>query len=76
MPPPTPRSRPPARREEPRRQRRNPWRWLLAALIVLLAGIAIALALSLPGSNRENISNGNVDDQVGDLIQYVRDHTE
>jgi eukaryotic-like serine/threonine-protein kinase len=74
--PPVERSRPPARREEPRRERRNPWRWLLAALILLLAGIAIALALSLPGSNRQDISNGNVDDQVRDLIEYVRDHTD
>jgi serine/threonine-protein kinase len=70
------RGRPPARREEPRRERRNPWRWLLAALIVLLAGIAIALALSLPGGNREDISGGSVDDQVRDLIHYVRDHTK
>jgi eukaryotic-like serine/threonine-protein kinase len=75
-PPPVRRSAPPARREEPRRDRRNPWRWLLAALIVLLAGIAIALALSLPGSAREDISRGNVNDQVQDLVQYVRDHTQ
>jgi serine/threonine-protein kinase len=76
LPPPARRAPPPARREAPRRQRRNPWRWLIAALIVLLAGVAIALALSLPGSNRENISNGSVDDQVRGLIHYVRDHTK
>jgi serine/threonine-protein kinase len=74
--PPARRPVPPARREEPRRERGNPWRWVLLALIVLLAGIAIALALSLPGSNRADISNGNVNDQVHELVQYVRDHTK
>jgi serine/threonine-protein kinase len=75
-PAPVRRSAPPARRQEPRRDRRNPWRWLLMALILLLAGIAIALALTLPGGNREQISRGNVNDQVHDLVQYVRDHTQ
>ncbi|MFL5780270.1 MAG: protein kinase domain-containing protein [Thermoleophilaceae bacterium] len=74
--PPVRRAAPPARRQEPRRDRRNPWRWVIAALIVLLAGIAIALALTLPGGNRQSISNGNVDDQVRDLIHYVRDHSK
>jgi serine/threonine-protein kinase len=74
--PPLRRPPPPARRDQAVRPRRNPWRWLLAALIMLLAGVAIALALSLPGGNREDISNGDVDSQVRDLIHYVRDHTQ
>jgi eukaryotic-like serine/threonine-protein kinase len=78
-----PRSAPPARRAvaaDPRaaepRERRSPLGWLLAALIVLLAGAAVALALSLGGGNREDISRDNVHDQVKDLIEYVNDHTK
>jgi hypothetical protein len=68
--------RPPAAERRPARRRTNPLRWIILALIVLLAGVLIALALTLGGGNRQDISNGNVDDQVRDLIQYVNDHTK
>jgi eukaryotic-like serine/threonine-protein kinase len=64
------------RRPEARRRKRSPLRAIIAALIVLLAGVAVALALSLGGSNKQDISDGTVNDQVRDLIQYVRDHTK
>jgi serine/threonine-protein kinase len=66
---------PVARRQEPRKQR-NPLRWILLALILILAGVAVALALTLPGGNREHISNDNVPAQVQDLQKYVRAHTK
>jgi serine/threonine-protein kinase len=59
---------------EPERKRRNPLRALVAALIVLLAGAAIALALGVDGSNRQSINNDNVRDQVDELVEYVREH--
>ena len=64
------------RRAAERRPRRSPLRWIILALIVLLAGIGVALALTLGNGNRETINRGNVDDQVRDLIHYVRDHTK
>jgi serine/threonine-protein kinase len=74
-PPPARRPLPADRYQEPVRERRNPWRWLLGAVIALLIGVAIALALSLGGGNKQDISRGSVNDQVHDLVQYVRDHT-
>ena len=65
----------PARRERPPRKR-NPLRAIVLAFIVLLAGAAIALALSLSSSNRQDINNGNVNDQVKGLIQYINKHTQ
>ena len=65
----------PARREQ-RQRKRNPLRAIVAALIVLLAGAAIALALSLSSSNKQDINNGNVHDQVRGLIQYINKHTQ
>ena len=65
----------PDRRERPPRKR-NPLRAIVLAFIVLLAGAAIALALSLSSSNREDINNGNVHDQVKGLIQYINKHTQ
>ena len=65
----------PPRRERPPRKR-NPLRAIVLALIVLLAGAAIALALSLSSGNRQDINNGNVHDQVKQLIQYVNKHTQ
>src|SRR5205807_3094453 len=59
----------------PRRKKRSPLAWLIAALILLLAGIAIALALSLPGANRQHIAHDNVPAQVNDLIKYIKAHT-
>jgi serine/threonine-protein kinase len=73
--PPVRRAAPVDRRAQPR-EKRNPLRWLIAALIVLLAGVAVALALSLSGGNKQDISRDNVHDQVQDLIQYVNDHTK
>jgi len=64
------------REPERQRRRRNPLRAIIAALIVLLAGVGVALALSLGGSNKQDINDGTVNDQVRDLIQYVRDHTK
>ena len=64
-----------ARREQ-RQRKRNPLRAIVAALIVLLAGAAIALALSLSSSNKQDINNGNVHDQVRGLIQYINKHTQ
>jgi serine/threonine-protein kinase len=69
------RTPPPARRDE-RRRRRNPLRAILAGLILLLAGAAVALALSLSSSNNQDINRGNVHDQVRELIQYVNKHTQ
>jgi hypothetical protein len=57
------------------RKRRNPLRALVVALIVLLAGAAIALALGIDGSNRQDINNDNVREQVDELVEYVREHT-
>jgi serine/threonine protein kinase len=74
-PQPARRPLPADRYQEPVRERRNPWRWVLGAVIALLIGVAIALALSLGGGNKQDISRGSVNDQVHDLIQYVRDHT-
>jgi eukaryotic-like serine/threonine-protein kinase len=75
--PPPPVRRPPTEERRPERPRkRNPFRALIAALIVLLAGAAVALALSLGGSNKQDINRDNVHGQVHDLIQYVRDHTQ
>ncbi|TMK64924.1 MAG: serine/threonine protein kinase [Actinobacteria bacterium] len=65
----------PPRRERPPRKR-NPLRAIVLAFIVLLAGAAIALALSLSSSNRQDINNGNVNDQVKGLIQYINKHTQ
>jgi serine/threonine-protein kinase len=70
---------PPARRAERRPEPgrdRNPLRWLVGGLIVLLAGVGIALALTLGGGNKQDINRDNVNDQVRDLIHYVRDHTQ
>jgi eukaryotic-like serine/threonine-protein kinase len=65
----------PPRRERPQRKR-NPLRAIVLALIVVLAGAAIALALSLSSGNRQDINNGNVHDQVKGLIQYINKHTQ
>jgi hypothetical protein len=68
---------PVARREERRpKKRRSPLRWIVAALILLLAGVAVALALTLPGGDRQHINNSDVPSQVQDLVKYVRDHTK
>jgi serine/threonine-protein kinase len=67
---------PPARRDEPKRRKGNPLRAIIAALIVLLAGAAVALALSLGSGNKQNINRGNVHDQVHDLITYIHNHTQ
>jgi serine/threonine-protein kinase len=66
---------PPVRRDEPRK-RTNPLRVIVAALILLLAGVAIALALSLGSGNKQDISRSNPHDQVHDLIVYIRKHTQ
>jgi hypothetical protein len=63
------------RRDEPRK-RTNPLRVIVAALILLLAGVAIALALSLGSGNKQDISRSNVHDQVHDLIVYIHKHTQ
>jgi len=65
----------PVEQQRKPRRKRSPLAWLIAALILLLAGIAIALALSLPGANREHISHDNVPAQVNDLIKYIHKHT-
>jgi serine/threonine-protein kinase len=71
--------RPPApveRRPAERPRKRNPLRAVILALILLLAGVLVALALSLGGGNKQDISRGSVNDQVHDLIQYVNKHTK
>jgi serine/threonine-protein kinase len=60
---------------ERERKQRNPLRALVLGLIVLLAGVAIALALGIDGSNRQDINQDNVRDQVSELVEYVREHT-
>jgi hypothetical protein len=46
------------------------------ALILLLAGVALALALTLPGSSGgQQIQKSNVPSQADALIQYVRQHS-
>ncbi|HEX8073787.1 MAG TPA: protein kinase [Thermoleophilaceae bacterium] len=78
--PPAPVRRPPAapvaRREDRPRKKRSPFAWVLAALILLLAGVGIALALTLPGGDRQHINQSDVPSQVRDLVEYVRDHTK
>jgi serine/threonine protein kinase len=74
-----PATRAPAQRRESRpaeRKKRNPARAIAIALILLLAGIGGALALTLPGSSGgEQIQKSNVPDQADALIQYVHQHS-
>jgi eukaryotic-like serine/threonine-protein kinase len=70
----------PRRREEVARRRekkdRNPIAWIVGALIVLLIGVAIALALGLDSGIGENIREDNANEQVDELIRYVRENRE
>jgi serine/threonine-protein kinase len=69
----------PARRAERRpaqRKKRSPARVIAIALILLLAGVALALALTLPGSSGgQQIQKSSVPSQADALIQYVRQHS-
>jgi serine/threonine-protein kinase len=72
-----PATRAPSRRDEPAqpRKKRSPARAIAIGLILLLAGIALALALTLPGSGgSQRIQKGDVPSQADALIQYVRQH--
>jgi hypothetical protein len=64
------------RRPERKRKKRNPLRAIIAALILILAGVAVALALTLPGGDRQHINRSDVPSQTRDLIKYIRDHTK
>ena len=74
-PPPVRREAPVARRPQ-RRRRRSPVPMIVATLIAILAIVAIILALSLPGSNRQHINQSDVPHQVQDLINYIKGHTQ
>jgi serine/threonine-protein kinase len=73
-PPPRPVERR-AEREGPRKQR-NPLRWIIGILIALLIGAAAALAFGLDDGLRENIQEDNSQQQIDELIQYVRENRE
>ncbi|MEA2398862.1 MAG: eukaryotic-like serine/threonine-protein kinase, partial [Thermoleophilaceae bacterium] len=54
------------RRPERKRKKRNPLRAIIAALILILAGVAVALALTLPGGDRQHINRSDVPSQTRD----------
>jgi hypothetical protein len=62
-------------REEPRK-RRNPLGWIIGILIALLLGAAIALALGLDDGAGERIQEDDAQQQIDELIQYIREHRE
>ena len=67
---------PPATRGPEERKRgggANLGRWFALALILVLAGVAVALLLS-SGGGFTDIDSGSARDQANDLMQYVRDH--
>ena len=61
---------------QPERKRRNPLKWVVGILIALLLGAAIALALGLEDGAQERIQEDNAQQQIEELIRYVREHRE
>jgi len=64
-----------AERDRPRKQR-NPLKWVIGILIALLLGAAVALALGLDDGARKSIQEDNAQQQIDELIQYVRENRE
>ena len=66
----------PERHVEQPRKRRSPMKWIIGILIALLLGAAVALALGLDSDAGERIQEDNAQQQIDELIQYVREHRE
>jgi hypothetical protein len=62
--------------DRPRKQKRNGLRWFIGILIALLLGAAVALALGLDSGVSERIQEDNSQQQIDELIKYVREHRE
>jgi serine/threonine protein kinase len=70
---------PPVRRERPREKRSsgNRGKWVALALVLLLAGVAIAILVSgTSGSGFTDIHASSPRDQAQELINYIKQHRQ